>query len=298
MDKNTAQLMQALKEDILRYYPQTLFPKQLKGGLDAVLHCVDVKLSASLKEILNENIPANDSDDDDRPLISTKRAKTQITTSDDDEIMHVDKIDVDQVRKKLIIDDTATTSDRGLGRVRPWVEEQKKKLGCYTRSTPQQLQTIEEILKTEVKRLCPTVMFPTKRINIKEILDCIPENLYDAVLKGLCGVHDACNTEVAEVLLATPSKKEKANADMVTTGLRTVDDTEVTQLANISQSIQETPKRAVTDAGLFSKAATTVDTLDKQRIYQEKTIQTTVAVSPTTKTIRINRSPAVTYIRI
>ena len=82
--------MQTLKEDILKNFPMTQFPKQLKGGLDAVLRCVDVKLSASLKEILNVinvNIPANESDDD-RPLVRTKRASRPIAiaSSDDDEI--------------------------------------------------------------------------------------------------------------------------------------------------------------------------------------------------------------------
>ena len=254
--------MQTLKQDILEKFPMTQFPKQLKGGLDAVLRCVDVKLSASLKEILNVNIPANDSDDD-RPLVPTKRASKELASSDDDVTTNV------QVNKKIKIHGTttapSTNSDRGVCLIFPWIEKQKKKLGIshLSLSTPQGCQTIEEALKTDVKKLCPTVTFPTNQIKIKEILDCIPENLYDAVVKGLCGL--------AEELLITPSTKEKA--------------------------IQETPKRA---AGIFSKPATTVDTLNKQRIYQESVKQTTMVASPTSKTMRVNRnSPAVIkYMRI
>jgi hypothetical protein len=82
--------MQTLKEDILIHFPNTIFPKLLKGGLDAVLRCVDGKSSASLKEILNVNIPANDSDDD-RPLVPTKRASRALARSDDDEITRADR---------------------------------------------------------------------------------------------------------------------------------------------------------------------------------------------------------------
>jgi len=82
--------MQTLKEDILKIFPMTQFPKQLKGGLDAVLRCVHVKSSASLKEILNVNIPANDSDDD-RPLVPPKRASRALASSDDDEITRGDR---------------------------------------------------------------------------------------------------------------------------------------------------------------------------------------------------------------
>jgi len=84
--------MQTLKEDILIHFPKTVFPKLLKGGLDAVLRCVDVKSSASLKEILNVNIPANDSDDD-RPLVPTrtKGASRALASSDDDEITRGDR---------------------------------------------------------------------------------------------------------------------------------------------------------------------------------------------------------------
>jgi len=232
----------------------------------------DVKLCASLKEILNVNIPANDSDDDS-PLVPTKRASSAIASSDDDEIINKEKAlrsnDVTtnvQVNKKNKIHGTTTApstiSDRGVCLILPWIEKQKKKLGISL-STPQGCRTIEEALKTDVKKLCPTVTFPTNQIKIKEILDCIPENLYDAVVKGLCGL--------AEELLITPSTKEKA--------------------------IQETPKRA---AGIFSKPATTVDTLNKQRIYQESVKQTTMVASPTSKTMRVNRnSPAVIkYMRI
>lgn len=293
--------MQTLKKDIMIHFPRTQFPKQLKGGLDAVLRCVDVKLSASLKEILNGNIPLNDSDDE-RPLVSTKRAPRQITSSDDDEIIDKEKAtrsnDVTtnvQVNKKTKIHDTTTApstiSDRGTCLIRPWIDEQKKKLDISP-STPQMWRTIEETLKTDVKKLCPTVTFPTNQITIKEILDCIPENLYDAVVKGLCGL--------AEELPITPSTKEKANADMVTTGLRDVGDREVTQVANIIPSIQETPKRAAADAGIFSNPATTVETLNKQRIYQESAKQTTMFPSPTSKTIRVHRksSAVIKYIRI
>jgi len=151
------------------------------------------------------------------------------------------------------------------------------------------LRTIEETLKTDVKKLCPTVTFPTKQIKIKEILDCIPENLYEAVVKGLCGLE--------EELLTTPSTEEKANADMETKGLRDVGDREVTQVANIIPSIQETPQRA---AGIFSNPATTVETLNKQRIYQEGAKQTTMVASPTSKIIRVHRKPSavIKYIRI
>jgi len=134
--------MQTLKNDILIYFPKTIFPRQVKGGLDAVLRCVDVKLSASLKEILNGinvNIPANDSDDD-RPLIRTKRASRPIASSDDDEIITKEKAlrsnDVTtnvQVNKKSKILDTTTApstiSDRSTCLIRPWIEKQKKKIG-------------------------------------------------------------------------------------------------------------------------------------------------------------------------
>lgn len=299
--------MQTLKKDILKHFPQTTFPKQLKGcGLNGVLGCVDVKLSASLKEILNENkeilnenIPANDLDDsdDDRPLAPPKRAKragSRLTDSDDEATRS------NEVLKKMKVDDTATTtstiSDRGSCRIRLWLDEQKKKLGIGNgHFTAQLLQTIEETLKTDIKKLCPTVTFPPNQINIKTILDCIPETLFDAVVKGLC----ACNTEVAEELPTTPSTK--INADMVTTGLHNVGDTEVTQLVNIIQertipSIQVTPEQQL---HLFSKPATTVDTLNKQRLHQEGAKQTTMVLSPITKAIRINRKPStVTYIRI
>ena len=278
----------------------TQFPKQLKGGLNAVLRCVDVKWTASLKEILNVNIPLNDSDDD-RPLVPTKRAPRQITSSDDDEIIDKEKAtrsnDVTtnvQVNKKIKIHDTTTASStisaRSTCLILPWINEQKKNLDISL-SNSQMWRTIEETLKTDVKKLCPTVTFPTHQITIKKILDCIPENLYDAVVKGLCGL--------AEELLITPSTKEKANADMVTTGLRDVGD-RVTQVANIIPSIQETPKRAAADAGIFSNPATTVETLNKQRIYQQSAKQTTMCASPISKTIRVHRnsSAVIKYIRI
>jgi len=300
LDKNTAQLMQTLKKDILKHFPQTNFPRQLKGGLNGVLGCVDVKLSASLKEILNENIPANDSDDsdDNRPLVTTKRAADRLTDSDDDATRS------NEVLKKMKVEFTVTTtstiSDGGSCLIRPWLDEQKQKLGIGNgHFTPQLLQTIEETLKTDIKKLCPTVTFPPNQINIKKILDCIPETLFDAVVKGLC----ACNTEVAEELPTTPSKT-KVNADMVTTGLHNVGNTEVTPLVNIIPPIQEMPIPSIQvtpeqQLHLFSKPATTVKTLNKQRQHQEGAKQTTMVLSPNTKAVRINRKPStVTYIRI